>query len=251
MKSPLPFLTKITSFSLLSSLLIGGISLSSTLFSSPQVNAQSIENSRFRDINIREQGYLNKRGRETYEFRGRENQNVTISLRSNQFNTYLELYNPSGRLIARNDNANGTNSQISLNLPSTGTYTVVAKGAKRNDEGNYTLIIKSNSDSRLPRRPEEPTLPPGHVNYRHKNYLFRGESVKHDFQANRGEFIKITLASRQFNPHIILHDSNGGVLTEGKSEIQMKLPRTGVYTVEVKGIDLDAQGEYTLTIVNK
>jgi hypothetical protein len=44
----------------------------------------------------------------------------------------------------------------------------------------------------------------------------------------------------------LVDDFNGG-----KSEIEMKLPSTGVYIVEVRAMRSDAEGEYTLTIANK
>jgi hypothetical protein len=42
---------------------------------------------------------------------------VTLLLESNQFDPYLTLYGPDGLLIAENDDADNTNSRITLQLP--------------------------------------------------------------------------------------------------------------------------------------
>lgn len=257
MRSPFLYFTKITSISFLTSLLIGGASINSIVLFSPQVNAQSFRESHSREINIHEKGYLQRKRYKTYDFRGKAQQPVNISVTSREFNTYLEIYNPSGRLIARNDNANGTNSQINLNLPHTGIYTVVVKGATKHDEGRYILRINSESNFQPPRPPRRPNFPEHDVNFQQKNHLFPGETIQHTFQGSRGKAINITVESRQFSPHFTLYDPQGNIITEiddfhgGKSEIEMKLPNTGIYTVEVRGMRSDAQGEYILTIANR
>ncbi|MEO1148066.1 MAG: PPC domain-containing protein, partial [Cyanobacteria bacterium J06638_22] len=64
---------------------------------------------------------------DVYEFSGQQGQTVVISMTSDDFDTYLGLLGPDGSVVAENDDSNGTtDSQITVALPSSGTYTVIA-----------------------------------------------------------------------------------------------------------------------------
>ncbi len=79
-----------------------------------------------------------------YTFNGRAGQTVTISLQSQEFDTYLAILDGSGEVIAENDDAdaNTTNSQLALTLPATGTYTVIVNGYSTADRGSYRLVVR-------------------------------------------------------------------------------------------------------------
>lgn len=66
---------------------------------------------------------------------------VNIILQSKEFNSYLELYDAFGNLVAWDDNSYGDNdAQINIDLPSEGTYYIHVRSADLN-KGNYTLSI--------------------------------------------------------------------------------------------------------------
>ncbi|MEO0986756.1 MAG: trypsin-like peptidase domain-containing protein [Cyanobacteria bacterium J06639_14] len=79
-----------------------------------------------------------------YTFEGQAGQQVTISLTSQDFNTYLVLVNNSGRILADSDNidASTTDSQITTTLPSSGTYNIIVNGFSTSDQGRYTLTVR-------------------------------------------------------------------------------------------------------------
>lgn len=68
---------------------------------------------------------------------------VTISLRSREFDAYLELYGPDWmRLYSDDDSGDGANALIDGHvLPSSGTFTIVVRGYGLNDVGAYTLSL--------------------------------------------------------------------------------------------------------------
>ncbi|NEQ26469.1 MAG: hypothetical protein F6K28_47055, partial [Microcoleus sp. SIO2G3] len=80
-----------------------------------------------------------------FTFAGQAGQTVTISLESTEFDTYLVLVNPDGTSLAQNDDISQSdrNSRISIELPTTGTYTVLANGYDSNSRGRYTLSVTS------------------------------------------------------------------------------------------------------------
>jgi S1-C subfamily serine protease len=81
---------------------------------------------------------------EEYTFQGTEGQRVSISLESQDFDTYLIVLDPDGRKIGENDDAssNTMNSALTVTLPSTGTYRVIANTYDSTGRGQYRLNIR-------------------------------------------------------------------------------------------------------------
>ena len=79
-----------------------------------------------------------------YSFQGRAGQRVTITLESNEFDTYLALGDENGNLIDSNDDyqSGSTNSQIVVTLPQNGTYIVIVNGYSPADQGRYSLTVR-------------------------------------------------------------------------------------------------------------
>ena len=77
-------------------------------------------------------------------FTGRAGQTVTITLESPDFDTYLVLVSPDGKVFKENNNAtnNTTNSAITATLPSSGVYRVIVNASDRDGRGQYTLTIR-------------------------------------------------------------------------------------------------------------
>jgi hypothetical protein len=84
-----------------------------------------------------------------HSFQGIAGQAVVIRLNSTEFDTYLILVDPAGEQIAANDDSNGSNAQIILTLPSTGTYTVIANSYAAGEIGAYTLTLQPASPETL------------------------------------------------------------------------------------------------------
>lgn len=87
--------------------------------------------------------YVNAGDEHVWSFAGRTGQRVTITMLGDfGFDTYLELYDPEGRLMQENDDISraNTNSRIRMNLPRRGVYSIVARGYDYR-EGGYQLTI--------------------------------------------------------------------------------------------------------------
>lgn len=216
---------------------------------SPHVLQQSNER-----LNLQEQGYLNRSDHHTHEFWGEMNQTVNISVSSTEFDTYLELYDRNGRLIAENDDAEGTNSQLQMRLPNAGTYTLVVRGFSANDYGYYSLNIRSNSN--VSPHPNQP-VSPRRGEWRETNHLFAGDVIQHRFSARAGESLSIRTESREFDTYLVVYDPNGVRLAENddsdgstNSRIQLQARQSGEYIAEVRGFSTVMEGDYVL-IVNE
>lgn len=83
-----------------------------------------------------------------YSFQGSRGQRVTISMTSTEFDPYLILVDSSGRSLEQNDNRCDAptqqcrNAQITVTLPSDGTYTVIANAHDSSGQGSYTLTVR-------------------------------------------------------------------------------------------------------------
>ena len=81
---------------------------------------------------------------EEHTFYGTAGQTVTISLESPDFDTYLILLGPNDQLLGENDDAaSGTlNSTLTVTLPITGNYRVIANAYDSAGQGRYLLTVR-------------------------------------------------------------------------------------------------------------
>ncbi|MEG3905559.1 trypsin-like peptidase domain-containing protein [Microcoleus sp. B4-C5] len=79
-----------------------------------------------------------------YTFEGRSGQSVTISLESTDFDPYVAIFGPNGRLVAENDDGSDStkNSFLTVTLPATGRYRVIVNAYDASGRGRYTLTVR-------------------------------------------------------------------------------------------------------------
>jgi serine protease Do len=67
-----------------------------------------------------------------------------IDLESAQFDAYLRLEDPKGKVLAENDDISpdNQNSRIVFTAPADGTYRLVATSFQQRGTGSYTLTIR-------------------------------------------------------------------------------------------------------------
>jgi hypothetical protein len=77
-------------------------------------------------------------------FQGRQGQSVTIALESDDFDTFLILVGPDNQVIGQNDDASAStlNSALTVTLPATGTYRIVANAYEQTGQGTYTVTVR-------------------------------------------------------------------------------------------------------------
>ena len=77
-----------------------------------------------------------------YTFEGQRGQRVTFDMASSEFDTYLSLLMPGGGTEENDDRAGSdgdTNSRLTVTLPESGTYTLVATSYQGGETGRYTI----------------------------------------------------------------------------------------------------------------
>lgn len=84
-----------------------------------------------------------------FQMSGRAGDRVTISMTSSDFDTYLLLLR-DGEIIASNDDADGTDSEIVHILPTTGTYTIRANSFAEGATGAFTIRVSTEENAVQP-----------------------------------------------------------------------------------------------------
>ncbi|HEY9887073.1 MAG TPA: tetratricopeptide repeat protein [Candidatus Obscuribacterales bacterium] len=84
-----------------------------------------------------------------HTFEGEAGQIVLINLESSEFDAYLLLLGVDGAVLAQNDDFVGTNSQVLIALPTTGTYTIRVTSYASGEIGSYTLGVRSASAAEI------------------------------------------------------------------------------------------------------
>lgn len=82
---------------------------------------------------------------DSYSFEGRPGQQLSISLNSDSFDTYLILRGPNGESEVNDDAENTASSLIETELSELGTYEVFVTSYASEETGDYSLIIRENS----------------------------------------------------------------------------------------------------------
>jgi serine protease Do len=79
-----------------------------------------------------------------YTFEGKQGQSILIRSESQDFDSYLALFDPKGKLIAENDDASQSdkNAEIRVTLPVTGQYRVVVNAYDKTGRGQYLLTVR-------------------------------------------------------------------------------------------------------------
>lgn len=80
-----------------------------------------------------------------YYFNGFEGDRIAITLSSRAFDAYLHFgqLGGSSSLATDDDSGGGRNARITVTLPATGTYVILANVLSGNDRGAYTLEVRS------------------------------------------------------------------------------------------------------------
>ena len=79
---------------------------------------------------------------DTYQFSANAGERVVITLRSADFDAYLQVYSPSQMQTRDDDSGGGHDSRVELNVAEPGTWTVWANSLSAGETGAYTLTIE-------------------------------------------------------------------------------------------------------------
>lgn len=176
----------------------------------------------------------------------RQGSRLRTELRSDDFDAYLMVLDPDGRMIGSDDDGLGDrNSLVSFRAAKAGRYTIIASSF--GDElrvGAYRLTLAEDSGT-FPDAGEASALRPGETR---DGRLETGDAVgprgledHWTFEGRAGEVVRIDALSTDFDPYLVLRlgptpvDSNDDGGDGRNARLLTVLPSTGTYTAVVSG----------------
>ncbi|NDJ77631.1 MAG: hypothetical protein GYB65_15375, partial [Chloroflexi bacterium] len=197
-----------------------------------------------------------------YSFSGTAGNVVTISLTSNDFDTYLVLKDTSDNWLTDDDDGgDGLNAQIAqYELPTSGQYTVIVRGFEGAASGDYSLTVVLDEAGTGDEPGDENIIPAegGPISYGQTVTGNLAESThSYTFSGTAGDVISVGLNSDDFDTYLELLDNTGERLTVDDDGglgynsylAAYILPYSGEYTIIVRGYGGTATGSYTLALV--
>ncbi|MGF1516995.1 MAG: S1C family serine protease [Nodosilinea sp.] len=193
-----------------------------------------------------------------YVFEGQAGQTVTVEMSSQDVDPYLILLAPDRDdfSLQDDDSGGGLNARISVQLPYTGSYLVLANALNQGESGRYQLRLSGGETSSGPAR--------GSTVLRQQGNLGPGDRTLQDgsffqefsFRGQAGQTMRIRLESPDFDTYVILLDDSRNRIAENddanpnttNSEIVVRLPRNGVYRVVVNSFRAGERGRFVLTV---
>lgn len=191
---------------------------------------------------------------DVWTFEGSEGDVVTIIMEGiDQFDTYLELYLPSGdEFMQDDDGGSGFDAMIrAVRLPESGKYFIVARGYV-GDFGEYVLTIELGSG--LNRRTEKGSIEIGESQ---TDWTDSDWGDLWTFEGEEGMLITINLEGHNdFDTFLELYGPREQLLAEDDDSGMdfnamlrgFELPETGTYFIVARGFQQDV-GEYTLSLM--
>lgn len=202
---------------------------------------------------------------DTWTYQGHAGETIVITLRSQDFDAYLQAGQYEAgecqELDHNNNGAGGHDARLTVHLNEDGAYHLHVSSADQGDTGAYTLLVERAE----PRRSDAPPMPisPGETL---SGRLSDTDSREADgafsdawtFRGQAGETYTITLHSGDFDAYLHfgrvvdgewqMPDSNddGGGGTD--AALTVTVPQDGVYGIRASSYEAGQTGDYTLTV---
>jgi S1-C subfamily serine protease len=203
-----------------------------------------------------------------YVFEGRAGQSVSIEMLSQEIDPYLILFSPDNDFYIEDDDSAGNyNAGLSVELPYTGEYIILANSYAEGEAGSYQLSLAGQGGgqgSGLGSGLGSGAAAQGRRILQEQGSLSASSPVLSDnspyaryaFSGRAGQSVRITLESADFDTYVLLVDDSENVVAGNddvapgntNSELVLTLPQTGTYYVIVNAYDSSGRGRYRLTV---
>ncbi len=197
---------------------------------------------------------------EAWHLEGREGESVTVTLSSEDFDSYLYVVGPGlGEVLYDDDGAGNLDSRITFTFPTDDTYTVVASSLSPG-EGSYTIRVEEAVGmNELPT--EDRVVEVGGTV---SGWLTESDPIVDDgrygqawaLAGSAGEVYTIDLMSDEFDSYLYFtgpgflnpesNDDGGDGLN---SRLTLTLPEDGMYRIIVSSLSTSSLGEFTLRVM--
>lgn len=204
-----------------------------------------------------------------WSFYGTQGQLVQVDVMSTAFDAFCILQGPAGNEIARDDDGgDGLNARVSVALPVTGTYRIIANTLRKGSYGAYRVRLTSNAPMVSGPMVSGAPATAGTVGQVLRGQVVQGRLTTGDrqladntyyqawtFYGQAGEAITLDVMSTDFDAYAVIQDMSGNALARDddsggslNARIVFTLPATGNYRLIANTLRVGATGAYTLSV---
>ncbi|HEX8391361.1 MAG TPA: PPC domain-containing protein [Longimicrobium sp.] len=185
---------------------------------------------------------------DTYTFRGRAGQRLTVKMESEGFDTYVDLgrmENGAFKSLASDDDGagEGTNSRLRYVIPTDGDYVIHAAGFGSDALGEYIISMEERPQvARAAQALRSGVTATGALD--EDDEVLEADNSFFDswtYAGRAGEQIKITMSSEAFDTYVVI-----GRMVNGEFEEVAKMDDGGEGTDTLLEVTLPADGEYVI-----
>lgn len=199
------------------------------------------------------EGQLGANQKTNYTFVALAGEQISVIV-SAKFDSYLELYDPTGFLLVEDDNgAGGNNPQINgFKIPKNGEYRIVLRGYSSKDTGVFTLSLYAGKIAAVPTGSASLLVPGTPLT----NSLTPNGQAVLPFDGSAGDVISITVKA-DFDSYLQLQDASGKILISDDDSGGDSNPLISLYTltessryqIVLRGRSASATGTYTIMLL--
>lgn len=198
----------------------------------------------------------NGRPLQSWTIDGNAGDRITIGVQSDDYDSYLYFFGPGmSEVQTDDDGGNGYDSEMTVTLAATGTYTIGAAALSSGSNGSYTVTVTEPVQAtNLPVGSRE--LRVGSTEY---GYLGEQVDVRYDgqlvqawaFRARSGERVTFDLMSEDFDSYLRIVGPGMSEMTDDDSgedldsRLTVSFPQDGVYRI-IAGSLGGNEGSFTL-----
>ena len=206
-----------------------------------------------------------------FDIEGQRGQTVTIELKSDDFDAYIDFDKADSHVTEDDDGGSGLNSKLVYEFPDNGTYRINVTSSERDETGAYTLSVVRGGTPTVTATTVTPRDARERPNPQEIRYgqtiqgritplspLHRDDTpyVPFVFRGRRGETVTIDMKSDAFDAYLVIQrpggtedldkdDDDGG---DTDARLEFTLPADGQYEIRANAVSQDAVGPFSLSL---
>ncbi|MBW4437382.1 MAG: PPC domain-containing protein [Pleurocapsa minor GSE-CHR-MK-17-07R] len=207
-------------------------------------------------------GNLPRGGQQDYIYSAQAGERATFLLASAAFDTFLELYGPSGLLLSSDDDSGGNlDSRITHTFGGAGEYVLRVRSFNNNSGGAFTLTVEGTTVGTAPSSSGSSTTASaagtlaGQLTDVINGTLPDGDTLDYGYTAAAGETATFLLAAPQFDTFLELLDASGDIIESDDdsggsldSMLTYTFRQAGDYVLRVRSFGNSDGGAFTLSL---
>ncbi len=197
-----------------------------------------------------------------YRLDGRSGQRIDLRLLSSDFDAFLLVTGPDGFSLSSDDDGEGTDSRVVIELPADGTYILSVTSYRPGETGAYRFEL-AEAAADLETTAIEPAEAitigqeiVGRLTEQDRRIASGEYSDRYRFRARRGQRVRASVASTEFDTYLMLLRPDGsqddnddfGTGRETGSRIDTVLAEDGDYVLIVTSFRPGELGKYRLNL---